>query len=74
MSLSGEDLGKKLCGVLGIPAGNITELRIICKASPVGAPAIVQVSRCIGDDEGAKVTKIVDAYEIKAKGETDGTN
>ena len=34
MSLSGEDLGKKLAGVLGIPSGNITELRIICKGGP----------------------------------------
>ena len=73
MSLSGEDLGKKLAGVLGIPTGNITELRIICKGGP-GTPAIVQVSRVIEEDEGYKVTKIVDSYEIKSKGAPDGTD
>ena len=28
---TGEDLGKKLAGVLGIPTGNITELTIKCQ-------------------------------------------
>jgi len=70
MSLSGEDLGKKLAGALGIPTGNITDLRIICKA---GQDAQVQVTRMLEEDEGYKTTKIVDTYEIKSKVVGDGT-